>query len=127
MVISSEPEGVTVYLDNVKVGITPESDVKGVSSTLELEGLTEGNHTLRYSKPGYFDKTEECILKRGDISSLRVSLVRRFIPDYEVNTTAGTKRGMLVSISGGVIRLETKPGIFVTVPLEDVVSHGKIK
>lgn len=127
LTVISEPEGVSVFIDGAKVGETPASETKGLSLQYEIDGLADGKHILKFVKPGYFDKSGECEVKRGESTPLRVVLQRRFIPDYEVVTATGSHKGVLDSISGGVIRIETSPGVFKTYQVDDVISHGKLK
>lgn len=126
--VTTEPEGVQVFIDGVKVGETPPSSKNGISEQLEIPGIAAGTHKLKFSKPGYGDKVGDCEIVRGETFQVpRVVLKRRFIPDYEVVTATGVHRGVLDSIAGGVIRIETSPGVFATYNLSDVQSHGKIQ
>lgn len=125
--VTSVPAGVVVYVDGVKSGETPPSDVKDLSSMLEISGVAEGEHVLKFAKPGYFPKTANCTVRRGETTLQRVELQRQFIPDYEVVTATGLHKGVLVSITADSIRIETSPGVVSTYKLDKVVSHGKLK
>lgn len=127
LTITSQPEGVSIFIDGVKVGETPASNTKGLSNQYEIPGIAEGKHSLKFVKPGYIDKTGQCEIKRGVTVTQRVVLERLFIPNYEVVTDTGTSRGVLESISGGVIRLETNPGVIKSFRVSSVLSHGKIE
>ena len=125
--ITSQPEGVIVYIDGVKEGVTQQSDTKGLSLPLEIDGIAEGKHELKFVKEGYKPKSGPCEIKRGDALIRRVDLERLFIPNYEVVTATGSRKGVLDSISGGRIRLETSPGVFKTFDLPTVIKHGKLQ
>lgn len=125
--ITSRPEGVIVYIDGIKVGETLPSDTKGLSLPYEIDGIAEGTHELKFVKEGYIQKSGPCEIKRGEAIVRRVDLERLFIPNYEVVTATGTRRGILDSISNGRIRLETSPGVFKTFNLPTVIRHGKIQ
>ena len=125
--VLTEPDGVSVFVDGVKAGETAPADTKGVSLQLDIPGLSEGTHSVKFVKPGFFDRTEEYEIRRGETLSKRIELKRRFIPDYEVVTATGSHKGVLVSIANGVIRIEARPGVTQTYQISDVISHGKIK
>ena len=94
---------------------------------LEIDGIAEGKHELKFVKEGYKPKSGPCEIKRGDALIRRVDLERLFIPNYEVVTATGSRKGVLDSISGGRIRLETSPGVFKTFDLPTVIKHGKLQ
>lgn len=125
--VTSTPEGVAVYVDGVKLGETPPGERKDVSGVLEIPGVAEGTHSIEFMKPGFINKTEKCDVKRGEATLLRAELKRRFIPDYEVVTESGSHKGVLQSITPTAVRIETRPGIVSTYPLENITRHGPIK
>lgn len=124
--VTSVPDGVVVYVDGVKSGETPPSGTKDLSGLLEIEGVGEGPHTLKFIKPGYFEKTDTCTIRRGATELRHVELKRQFVPDYEVVTETGSHKGVLHSILPDAIRIETRPGIVSTYPMDKVLSHGKL-
>lgn len=126
LAITSVPAGVTVFVDGVKSGETPAGEVKDLSGTLEIDGVAEGKRTLKFAKPGYYEKSAECEVKRGETTLQRVELARRFIPDYEVVTATGSHKGMFVDETATEIKLETRPGITTTYPKENVTRHGAL-
>ena len=125
--LTSTPEGVAVFVDGVRRGETPPGESRDVSGILEIDGIPAGEHTLKFSKPGYFDKTEPCAVARGETTLHRVALTRRFIPDYEVVTESGSHKGVLVGITETAVRIETSPRVAITYPLDKVISHGPLK
>lgn len=127
LTVTSSPEGIIIYIDGIKAGVTEASDTKGLSFPLEIDGIAEGKHELKFVKEGYITKSGPCEIKRGDNLVRRVDLERLFIPNYEVVTATGVSRGVLDSISSGRIRLETNPGVFKTFDLPTVIKHGKIQ
>ena len=127
LAITSVPAGVTVFVDGVKAGETPSGETKDLSGTLEIEGVAEGKRTLKFAKPGYFEKSAECEVKRGETTLQRIELARRFIPDYEVVTATGSHKGVFVDETATEIRIETRPGITTAYPKENVTKHGPLK
>ncbi len=127
LAVMTEPDGVMVFVDGVKAGETEPADTKGVSLQLDIPGLSAGTHSVKFVKPGFFERTEELEIVRGETLSKRIVLKRRFIPDYEVVTATGSHKGVLISIANGVIRIEASPGVTKTYQVGDVISHGKIK
>lgn len=127
LAITSVPAGVTVFVDGVKAGETPAGETKDISGTLEIDGVAEGKRTLKFAKPGYFEKSAECEVKRGETTLQRVELQRRFIPNYEVVTATGSHKGVFVDETATEIKIETRPGITTTYLKADVLKHGALR
>lgn len=125
--VTSEPAGVAVFVDGVKMGETPPGETKDLSGMLEIAGVAAGTRKLKFAKPGYYDKSAECEVRRGETTLQRVALPRRFIPDYEVVTETGSHKGVFVDETAKEIRIETRPGIITTYPKENVSKHGALK
>ena len=125
--ITSVPAGVTVFVDGVKSGETPPGEVKDLSGVLEIDSVAEGPHSLKFSKPGYYEKSAECLVRRGETTLQRIELARQFIPDYEVVTETGAHKGIFLSITPTAVRMETSPGVVSQYPILNIISHGPLK
>ena len=121
MELTTEPEGVTVFIDGKKVGATKaKDDNTTISDILALEMISSGEHELRLVRKGYVEVKKQIQIDQGKTTTLNFLLVRRFIPDYKVTTSSSTYTGMLDSITPEFIRLETSPGIITPIPMKDV-------
>ena len=125
MLLTTEPDGVTVLVNGQPRGRTEAAAGEGLraSAPYALDLLPEGTHTLQLVRQGYYDKRVTIEIKRGQSEPLHVKLDRRFIPNYEVTTASGTYRGILVSRTDDTIRLETAPGVISPYLLKDVRRH----
>lgn len=127
-ILTTEPDGVTVFLDGKELGKTPTAEGQSLraSAPFPLEEIPEGTHVLKFVRPGYFEASKEISVKRGETNTLHVALRRRFIPNYEVVTASGVHRGVFVSAANGVIRLELKPGVTMSFNIKDSISHRRL-
>lgn len=125
--LTTEPAGVTVLVDGKKAGETKAVAHDTASQPLRLD-LEPGKHEVRLTKKGFEREQFTIELARNEELRIPVKRLRRqFAPDYEVITSAGVERGMLMSIDdGGNVKLETRPGIYKTVPKKDIRSAGPI-
>lgn len=128
LLITTEPDGVTVIINGVERGKTPAAEGQGIraSAPFAVEDLGEGEFVLKAVKAGFYEATRNIRVKRGETTTLHVPLKRRFIPNYEVVTPAGVRRGVLDSLTKDTIRLETAPGIFSVYNLSEVTSHHRL-
>ncbi|MBM4142118.1 MAG: PEGA domain-containing protein [Lentisphaerae bacterium] len=123
MRLTTEPAGVSVFIDGEARGVTAVGPgvADTVSDPLLISLLPVGEHTLLLSKKGYYDRETPLRISAGETVSLHERLRRRFIPDCEVTTTKAVYRGMLVEVDPqGNVRLETRPGVIMTIPAADV-------
>ena len=119
----TDPERVTVFLDDRKVGETkakPNAAPGGVSEPLALENIRPGPHELRLTRKGYAEAKQQVQIESGKTLPVQVKLVRRFIPDCQVTTESGVYKGVLDSVTDEFIRLETAPGVMTSIPVKDV-------
>jgi hypothetical protein len=77
LTVESEPAGAEVYLDNVKVGVTP----------LTLQNLQPGDKVVRLEKEGFESRERQVTLKAGEKYGLRIVL-----PAKETEAQAGQSR-----------------------------------
>lgn len=126
IMLTTEPAGVTVLLDDVPLGETeaPETGSDRISKPFAMEAVPAGLRRLRLMRRGFFDRELQVEVERGKTATLHAELARRFIPDYEVTTDRRVYRGVLDSITPEAIRLETAPGITTTIDRRNVRRHG---
>ena len=128
--IATEPVGVRVLVDGREAGTTttPDDETDRVSRQLTVELLSVGPHKVQLSKQGYYSRAFTIQISKDEATSIHQKMKRRFIPNYEVQTTETVERGVLVEIDPkGNVRLETHPGIFKTIAAKDITSCRPIK
>lgn len=128
--LTTEPAGVVVNIDGREVGATTfdTNATDQVSLPLTVRPLLLGAHTLQLAKPGYFDQSVPIDVRIGETLTLHRALVRRFIPDFEVETRTGRERGVLRDTDPeGTIRLEVRPGVIKTIRAGDVLRARPIQ
>ena len=125
LLVTTEPDGVTLLLDGEDRGKTAAAAGEGLraSAPFTLDLIPEGPHTLKAVRQGYHEKTQTFAAARGETQTLHIQLDRRFIPNYEVITASGTYRGVFDSRTDEAIRLEIAPGVVTTYPLKDIRQH----
>jgi len=128
LLITTEPDGVTVLINGENRGTTVAAAGEGLraSAPFPVEMIPEGAYNIQFVRPGYFDKTEALVVRRGQTETLHVRLPRRFIPNYEVTTASGTYRGVFDSRTEEAIRLEVAPGVISTYLTKDIRRHGPL-
>ena len=128
LLITTEPDGVTVLVNGQDRGKTTAAAGEGLraSAPFALETLPEGAYNLQFVRPGYVEKLETLEVKRGQTGTLHVRLERRFIPNYAVTTASGTYRGVFESLTPEALRLETAPGVTSTYLTKDIRQHGPL-
>ena len=128
ILLTTNPDGVEVLIDGVKVGkTTPAVDQgQGISAPYTVDGLSAGTHTLKLVRPGYKDASKDVEIVRGETATINVNLQRRFIPNYEVVTAQGTFKGVFDSVSPDGITLETHPGVMTLYRKQDIISHRRL-
>ncbi len=122
--VTTEPAGVTVYLDGREVGITTfdTNATDRVSLPLRLPHVPQGPRMLQLSITGYFSQNIPIEIRTGETLTLHRALQRRFIPNYEIETAASLDRGVLLERDKqGNIRLEVRPGVIKTIRRQDVI------
>lgn len=128
--LTTEPAGVTVYLDGKKIGETKAKSegTDAVSEPLVFNFESLGEHQLVLTKSKYFKKEYKIKAEQGKTIDIHAILERQFIPDYEVITTKGVYKGVLVEIDAiGNVKLEISPGIFKTIPAIEIKVRRPLK
>ena len=121
--IITRPAGADVSVDGAKAGTTAGApDNPGPSEPLIIDFVPPGEHKITISKKGYAPKTVTVQVEKGGRTSVNETLMRVFVPDTEVRTVSGeTYRGVLAETDAqGNLKLEIKPGVFKTIPAQDV-------
>lgn len=126
IILVTEPANVKIYIDGELVGETSPGENEIISEPLELDLISQGRHRLQLSRQGYFYEPKSIRLERNEVLSLHEQMQRLFIPDTIVRTgegSAGVFRGILLRRHpNGDIDLETRPGIIVTIPRDEIQS-----
>ncbi len=128
LLLTTDPDGVTVLVDGGEVGRTlpAKGQGQGISAPCSITGIAAGEHTVKLVKPGYYETTQNFSVTRGETATLHVKLPRRFIPNYEVVTALGSFKGVFESISPQGITLETHPGVMTLYRKQDIISHRRL-
>ena len=128
VLLTTEPDGVTVLVDGKEVGKTPpaKDQGQGISAPYTIEGLSTGEHELKFVKPGFYERKQQVSVARGETSTVNVKLPRKFIPNYEVTTAQGTFKGVFESATEEGITLETRPGVTTLFLKQNIVSHRRL-
>lgn len=128
--ITSEPAGVSVFVDGRERGRTTarEDQTDMVSDPLTIPLISPGGRDIRLVRRGYYTKELKVEIERDKTAVLHEVMARRFIPDIEVRTASEVYRGVLVERDGeGNFRVETRPGIIRTIPRADIRSVTPIR
>ncbi len=128
--ITTEPAGVTIFVDGQKVGetVADANQSTQISNPAPVENIATGTRELRLVRKGYRELREAVTIERGRTFTKHYTLERLFIPDYEVKTTAGIlHRGVLDAKEPDFIRIETAPGIMKTIRTENIISQRYLR
>lgn len=127
--LCTDPPGVSVSVDGRVFGKTAGTEDGGLSDVFVVPDLAAGVHSVQLSRPGWEPKSAEFEIGEGRSADLGpVSLVRKFVPDYLIETrTTGIVRGRFVENTEDAIRIETAPGIVRSVPKSNVARVANIE
>jgi hypothetical protein len=128
--VSTEPSGVKVFVDGKEVGTTAakEGETDRISDALTVNGLAAGHHDLEFVRKGYASKKFGAEVEKGKAQTVHQVMVKRFVPDCEVRTNAEVFKGVLQEVDPqGNVKIEIKPGIVKTIPVEDVKYRGPLR
>ncbi len=128
LLISSEPPGVSVYLDGASRGLTKPRGQELISEQLTIDYVPQGSHSFQLTKPGYYDLAGTLELAPNQTLILHKKLMARpvpFIPNVSVRTGIGPEhifRGIIREKYDGDIKLEIEPGIFKNFKASEILS-----
>ena len=128
--ITTEPAGVDVLLDGKRVGTTAAGTNKTdtISEPLAVKLIPAGAHVITLTKVGFYTAKQKLDIVRDESQTHHVKLKRRFIRNYEVKTASEVYRGVIVEIDAQRnIKLETHPGIFKTIPYQEILSGKPLR
>jgi len=128
--ITTEPAGVTVFVDGKPSGETPapSGQTDRVSQPLNVARLEPGTREVRLTRPGYRPETVSVEIQRDRTTTRHVRLQRRFIPNCEVRTDTRVYRGVLMEVDPlGNVKIEVRPGVMKTISAEDVRSRRPLR
>jgi hypothetical protein len=116
--VTTTPPGARILLDGKVSGTTSahrgkKADLSGVKSdVLFIRDIKAGEYQLLARCRGYAEAKGTVKIEAQKATKLNLRLKRIFIPDTEIETVAGTYRGVLVdSNNPDTYRLEVKEGI----------------
>ncbi len=123
--VTTEPPGAKVFLDGKEVGTTASKPdgTNRVSEALLIANVPIGRHELSVSLKQYAARPVTVTVEKDKAVSQHVKLERHFVPDYEVNTTRGIIRGVLVWVHDGNVKLEVAPGVFRVIPAAKIKTQ----
>ncbi len=127
--IVTSPAGASVFLDGKSSGTTRSKagETTNLSDPLVLKDIAGGKRKVKVSAKGYSDEEREVEIEAGKTATAQFTLVKKFIPDYEVTTRSGAKKtGVLIYKSDEEIRLELRPGVTTSIPVHEVREHGPL-
>ena len=127
---TSSPAGVTVFVNGREFGTTEArtNATDQISEPLEVGGLPVGEQELVFTRKGHAETRRKIVVNRGETTVVDlVRLERLFIPDVEVQTRTAAYRGVYVSKNDEFYRVETKPGLTMSIPNKDIVTVRLIR
>ncbi len=128
--ITTEPAEVDVVLDGKSVGSTETGTnaTDRISQELSIDLLPPGGHVITLTKVGYYESKAGIDIVRDQILTRHFKLKRRFIPNYEIKTSTEVYTGLLIEVDAQKnVKLETHPGIFKTIPHNEILSAKPLR
>jgi hypothetical protein len=129
ILLTTEPPGISVYLDGETRGTTHSADLNLISDQLHIDFVPKGKRTLQLARPGYYDLTRTVDIQSNQTVILHEKLKLRpvpFVPNMVIRTGAGMEnsyKGIVrEQFENGTIKLEVEPGIFRTFTRPEIMS-----
>ncbi|MFN2352600.1 MAG: PEGA domain-containing protein, partial [Kiritimatiellia bacterium] len=133
LLVSTEPPGVTVLLDGLKLGVTTARPGEQISEQLSLELVPEGERVIQFTRQGYLDATQVRNVTPGQTVIIHQKLTLRpvaFVPNVLIRTGTGpayTFRGVLRErYANGDVMVELEPGVFRTFRAAEILEMETI-
>jgi len=134
LVLTTEPAGVTVFIDGKKVGVTkrrPCLPPGNVSREFEVEGLAQGKHTLKLVRDKHEIHREVFEIDGDQAVVVAQKLKRLFVKDWEIRVRGERWVGSKVEAHrNGDVTMEVAPGIsrrFSVAEIEEQKAYVKEK
>ena len=129
LLISTEPPGVTVFLNGENRGVTAARGTERISEQMTLEFIAPGRQTLQLTRQVYYDVTHTRTLAQGQTEIIHEKMRLRpveFVPTHIIRTGEGpafTFKGIIRErFNNGDIKLEIEPGIFRTFLAAEIIE-----
>ncbi len=134
ILVSTEPPGVTVFLNGENRGATAPRGTERISEQMALDFVPAGRQTLQLTRQGYYDVTHTRMIAAGQTEIIHEKMRLRpveFVPTTIIRTGQGpafTFRGIIRErFSNGDIKLEIEPGIFKTFRAAEILEVAPIE
>lgn len=127
--VRTSPPGAQVLIDGRLAGVTKTGDPNAeFSDVLRVENLLEGEHSVVMKKDGFKTLTKTVKIRSKETRKWhRQRLSRLFLPDTEIVTANGTRRGVLLRSREDGIEIEEKPGVVSYFKRDDIRKINTIK
>ncbi len=129
ILVSTEPPGVTVFLNGENRGVTEARGTERISAQMALDFVPRGRQTLQLARQGYYDVAHTRMIVPGQTEIIHEKMRLRpveFVPTHVIRTGEGpafTFRGIIRERFGnGDIKLEIEPGIFKTFRAAEILE-----
>jgi hypothetical protein len=133
LLLSTEPAGVTVFLDGENRGATPALGAEPISAQLTIDLIPKGTHKVQLTKSGYIDQTFSVDILNQTLILHKKMVLRpvRFAPNVIIRIGSGaenTFRGVIRErYDNGDINVEIEPGVFKTFKASEIQAIEPIK
>ncbi len=133
ILVTTEPPGVSVFLDGELRGVTQAKNQGRISEQLQIDFVPQGQRIMQLTAPGYFDVT-----LTNQITPQQPVLVHErmrprpvlFVPNVILRTGAGvehTYKGIIRErYANGSVKLELEPGVFRIFSKNEIISADPI-
>lgn len=130
LLISTEPPGISIYLDGEARGVTrPTAVQRTMSEQVTIDCIPQGPRKLQFTKPGYYDLNKTVEVQPNQTMILHEKLTPRpapFVPNMIVRTgrdAEHTYKGIIrEKYQDGGLKLEVEPGIFKTFRSTEILA-----
>lgn len=129
ILLTTEPPGVSVYLDGDNQGKTKTRGQELISNQIQIDLVARGKRNLQLTKQGYYNLTKTVEVEPNQTIILHERLKRRpvpFVPNVIIRTGTGeehTFRGIIrEKYENGDTKLEIARGIFKLFRRSEIVS-----
>ncbi len=122
--VSSRPAGAEVFVDGASRGSTkpaPGGAADAPSAPLDIPGVRTGSHKVEISRPGYAPVSQTVRVSRGQVAEVPLATLEKlFLPDFYVETSVRSYKGVFIEKTDTAYRIEIEPGVIRTFPFKDI-------